>query len=167
MVSRPMGPAPKTATVSPGWIGGELHGMQGDGERLDNRGQFQREIRRDGDQVGGRQIDELAEEAGKAGVAQKADVGADVVVSGAAVLAVIAVERGFERRAVAGLPAGDAAPALDHGAGGFVAQHHGVFAGGVADGAFRIRMEIAAADTDGTDPDLDFARARVFDRFFS
>ena len=166
MVSSPMGPAPKTATVSPGWIGGELHGVHGDGERLDNGGQFQGEVRRDGEQVGDRQIDELTEESGDAGVAQKADVGAHVVMAGAAELAVVAVERRFERGAIAGVPAGDAGPGLDHGAGRFVAQHHGVFAGRVADRAFGVGMQIAAADTHGIDPHLDFAGAWVFDRFF-
>ena len=167
MVSRPMGPAPKTATVSPGWMRGELHGVHGHGERFDDGGQFQGQVRRDGEQVRDRQIDELAEESGMAGIAQEADVGADVVVAGAAELAVVAVEGRFERRAIAGLPAGDAGAGLHHGAGRFVAEHHGVLAGGVADGAFGVGMEIAAADTDGIDPHLDFAGAWVFDRFFS
>ena len=43
----------------------------------------------------------------------------------------------------------------------------GILARSVADGAFRVGMEIAAADADGIDPHLDFAGARVFDRFFS
>ncbi len=66
------------------------------------------QVRRDGEQVRDRQIDELAEKAGMAGIAQESDVGADVVVAAAAELAVVAVERRFERGAVAGLPAGDA-----------------------------------------------------------
>ena len=122
------------------------------------------QVRRDGEQVRDRQIDELAEEAGSAGVAQKADVGADVVVAAAAVLAVVAVEGGFERGAVAGVPAGDAGAGLDYGAGRFVAQHHGVLAGRIADAAFGVGVEIAAADADGIDPHLDFAGAGVFDR---
>ena len=125
------------------------------------------QVRRDGEQVRSRQIDELAEKSGIAGSAQKTDVGADVVMAAAAELAVVAVEGGFERGAVAGLPAGDAGAGLDHRAGRFVAQHHGELAGSIADCAFGVGMEIAAADADGIDPHLDFAGAWVFDRIFS
>ena len=115
-----------------GLDGGEPHGVHGHGKRLDNGGQFQGEVRRDGEQVRDRQIDELPEEARKAGVAEKPDIGAHVVMAGAAELAVVAIEGRFERGAVAGLPTRDAGPGLDHGAGRFVAQHHGVVAGCIA-----------------------------------
>ncbi len=149
-----------------GLYGGKSHGVHSDGQRLDDGGQFQGKIRWNGEQVGDRQVDELPEKAGVAGIAQEADAGADVVVAAAAELAVVAVECRFERSPVARLPAGNAGPGLHHRAGRFVAQHHGIFARSVADGAFRVGMEIAAADADGTDPHLDFAGGRVFDRFF-
>ena len=135
-----------------GLNGGKLHGVHGHGERFDDGGQFQRKLRRDGEQVGDRQVDELTEEAGVAGIAQEADAGAHVVMAAAAEFAVVAVEGGFERHAVARLPAGDAGAGLHHRAGRLVAQHHGIFAGSVADGAFRVGMQIAAADADGIAP---------------
>ena len=145
---------------------GELQGVHGDGQRFDDGGEFQGQVGRDREEARDRQIDELAEKSGIAGSAQKADVGADVVMTAAAVLAVVAVDGRFERGAIAGLPAGDAGPGLDHGPGRFVAQHHGELARGIADTAFGVGVDIAAADADGIDPHLDFAGAGVFDRAF-
>ena len=79
MVMRPMGPAPMTATVSPG--------------RMETRRRECMAIARgsaraasanditcgDGAKVGGRQIDALTEKARMAGIAEEADVSADVV----------------------------------------------------------------------------------------
>jgi hypothetical protein len=48
-----------------------------------------------------------------------------------------------------------------------VAEHHGELAGRVADAAFGVGVNVAAAYTDGIDPHLDFAGAWVFDRAFS
>ena len=92
--------------------------MQCDGERLDNRGEFQGEVRRDGEQVRDRQVDELTEEAGSPGLLRKRMLAQTLWWPVRQILAVVAVEGRFERGAVAGLPAGDAAPGLDHGAGG-------------------------------------------------
>ena len=93
-----------------------------------------------------------------AGVAQEADVGADVVAAGAAEFAVVAVEGRFERGAVPGRPAGDAGAHRHHRAGRLVPQHHGVVAGRIADGAFRIGVQVGAADAHGIHPHLHFAR---------
>ena len=101
---------------------------------------------------------------GLPGIAQEADVGADVVMPAAAELAVIAVERGLERGAIAGLPTGYAAARLHHRAGGLVPQHHGIHAGRVADRALRIGMDVAAANADGVHAHLNLAGAGIFDR---
>ena len=47
-----------------------------------------------------------------------------------------------------------------------MAEHHGVGAGRVAHGAFRVGMEIATADANGFHTHLDFTGGGVFDRSF-
>ena len=64
IVSSPMGPAPNTATVSPSCMAANLMECSGHCERLDGGGHLQRMLFRDGEQVGRRQVHELAEEPG-------------------------------------------------------------------------------------------------------
>ena len=78
--------------------------------------------------------------------AQKTDVGADVVAPGAAGLAVIAVQRGLQGRAISRRPARHARAHGRHRAGGLVPQHHGVLAGRVAHRPFGVGMQVRAAD---------------------
>ena len=114
-------------------------------------------------QVGRRQVDQFAEETGMPRRAQEADVGADVVPAGAAGFAVVAVVRRLERRAVARRPSGDSGAALHHRPGWLVSQHHGVHGCGVANGAFRIGMQVGAADSHGGHAHLHLARSGIFD----
>ncbi len=146
-----------------GLDGGESQGVHGDRERLDDGGQFEREFRRDGEEIGGREVDEFAEKAGMTGIAQEANIRADVVMAGAAEFAVVAVERGLERGAVSGGPAGDSGAGPDDGSCGLVAEHHGVFARGITDCAFGVGMQVATANANGIHPYLDFAGSGVFD----
>ena len=106
----------------------------------------------------------IAEEAGVAGCAQEADVRANVVPAAAAELAVIAIDRWFERGAVARRPAGDAGPGPHHCAGRFVPQHHGVDARRVAHGALCVGVQIGATDPHRAHADLHLARTGLFDR---
>ena len=122
-----------------GCDGGELHANAGHRQRLGQVASSSDRSRRNGQQVGGRQVDEFAEEAGVAGRAQEADIGADVVPAAAAELAVIAVDGRLQRGAVARRPAGDAGAGLHHRAGRFVPQHHGVDAGRIAHARLRSR----------------------------
>ncbi len=143
--------------------GREAERMQGDGERLVQSGRGRRHFRGDGKKVRDRQVDEFAEEAGMVWVREKADVGADVVVAAQTEFAVIAVERGLERAAVAGDEAGDACAGFHDDAGGLVPKHHGVDVGHAADGALGVGVEIGAADADSLNADLDFAGAGIGD----
>jgi len=140
--------------------------VHGDRERFDDGGEIERERGRNCQQVGGRKVDEIAEETGSSGIAQEADVGADVVAAGAAELAVVAVEGGFEGRAITAGPAADAGAGLQDGARRLVTKNHGVLARGIANCAFGVGMEIASANAYGVHPHLDFAGAGVFDRYF-
>lgn len=146
-----------------GTDGRQMERVQGNGERLGQGGLVEGHGRGDGKEIGDGQVDEFAEEAGVAGVAEEADIGADVVVAGAAEFAVIAVESGLERAAVAGSEAGDAGAGFDDVAGGLVAEDHGVDVGRAADGALGVGVEIGAAYADGLDADLDFSGCGVFD----
>jgi hypothetical protein len=47
-----------------------------------------------------------------------------------------------------------------------MAEHHGVDARRIADGALRIGVEIAATDAYGSDVDLDLARPGIGNRLF-
>jgi hypothetical protein len=70
----------------------------------------------------------LAKETGIAWLAQKPQVGADVVMAGTAKLAVIAVYGRLENRLVARRPAGNARPRLHYRPGRFMAEDHWVLA---------------------------------------
>jgi hypothetical protein len=95
-------------------------------------------------------------------IAEEPDVLADVVVSGAAGFAVIAVEGRFERRAISRRPTSHSSAGLDHRAGWFVTQHHGILAGSVADGAFAVSVKVGTADADGLYADLNLSRGGIF-----
>ena len=70
---------------------------------------------------------------------------------------------GLERGTVSSGPSGNTGSYGDDCAGRLVAEDHGVFARGIANGAFGIGMKVAAADAYGVHADLDFAGAWVFD----
>src|SRR5205823_4441980 len=89
--------------------------------------------------------------------AQESQFRAHVMAAGQAVLAVIAVDGGFEGSRVAGLPAGYSRPGLDDDAGRLVAEHHRVNARRIADSAFGIGVHVGAADADRLDAHLNFA----------
>jgi len=143
--------------------GSEVEGMHGDGKRLGEGGCIAGHARGDGQEIPGREVDELAEEAGDAGITEEANVRANVVMATEAELAVIAVERGLESAAVAGSEAGDAGASFDDDARRLMAEDHGVKIGRAADGAFGPSVQIGAADADRFDADLDFAGGGVFD----
>lgn len=140
---------------------GEVEGVEGDGKGFEECPFGEAEAGGEGEDVVGGEVDDVAEEAGVGAGAVEADVVAEVVATGTAHGAVVAVDGGFEDDAFAG---------ADDGAGGLVAQHHREDGGGVADVAFGEVMQIRAADADGVDTDLDFAgawrgRGRGFDEF--
>ena len=95
--------------------------------------------------IRGRSRDELAFE--------EANVGADVVMAAEAELAVVAVERGLKRSAIARGRASDAFAGLDDDARGLVPEHHGIGIGHAADLALAVGMQVGAADADGFDAD--------------
>ncbi len=142
----------------------EFHGVQNHGERLDEGGLVRRHVRRDGDQVARGKIGGFAKKTGIPGHAHKTNVGTNVVVAGAAEFAMVAVDGGLERRAVARRPAGDAWSRLMNHAGRLVPQHHWVDAGRVAHPAFRIGMHVGTADAHRIDADLHFAGAGIGQR---
>jgi len=144
--------------------GSELEGMHGDGKRLGEGGCIAGHARGDGQKIPGREVDELTEEAGDAGITEEANVRANVVMATEAELAVIAVERGLESAAVAGSEAGDAGASFDDDARRLMAEDHGVKIGRAADGAFGPSVQIRAADADRFDADLNFAGGGAFDR---
>ena len=112
MVNSPMGPAPMTATVSPARMEArrsECIAMARGSARAASSNDMSV---RDGREVGGGQVDELAKEAGMVRVGEKANVGADVVMAAQAELAVIAVEGRLKRAAIACSKTGDAGAGL-------------------------------------------------------
>ncbi len=161
-----MGPAPNTATVSPSCTAANFRECTATARGSTVVANSQRHFFGDGEQIVRRQIHELAEKARLSGVAEKSNVGADVVATAAAELAVVAVEGRFQGGAVTGGPSGDTRAGLYHGAGGFVTQHHGVGAGRVADGAFGIGVQIGPADAHGIHADLYLTGCGFFERLF-
>ena len=143
--------------------GGEVKGMHGDGKRLGEGGCIAGHACGDGEEINGRQVDELTEKAGDAGIAEETNVGTNVVMATEAEFAVIAVEGGLENATIAGSQAGDAGAGFDDDARGLMAEDHGVKIGHATDGAFRPGVQIGAADADRFDADLDFAGSGVFD----
>ena len=114
-------------------------------------------VRGQGEEIGSRQIHIVAKEAGIAGRAQESQFRAHVMAAGQAVLAVIAVDGGFEGSRVASLPAGYSRPGFDDYAGRLVAEHHRVHARRIPDSAFGIGVHVGAADADRLDAHLNFA----------
>ena len=134
--------------------------MQCDGERFEESPFGESDAGRDGHETVFGDRDDVAEVAWVRAGAEEADVLAEVMAAGAAHGAVVAVDGGFEERAVSWLPGGDTGACGQDGTGGFMAEDHGEGAGGIADGAFREVVEVRATDTAEVDPDLDFAGAR-------
>src|SRR5262249_11511944 len=97
------------------------------------------------------------------GIAQELQIGANVVASGAAELAVVAIDRRLESGAVSGRPPGDASTNLDNSACRLVPQNHRELARRIADRALRIGVNVGPADTIGIHPYLYFACSRIFD----
>lgn len=91
---------------------GEVERMEGDGEGLKERAFGEAEADGEGEDVVGWEVDDVTEEAGVGAGAIEANMVAEVMTTGAAHGAVVAVDGGFEDDAFAG---------ADNGAGGFMA----------------------------------------------
>ncbi len=85
------------------------------------------------------------------------------MVAAQAELAVIAVERGLKRSAVACGEPGNAGAGFDDDARRLVPEHHGIRIGHAADLTLGVGMQIGAADADGFNTALHFARPGIFD----
>ena len=138
-----------------------MEGVEGDGKGFEECPFGEAEAGGEGEDVVGGEVDDVAEEAGIGAGAVEADVVAEVVATGAAHLAVITVDGGFEDDAFAG---------TDDRTCGFMAEDDGEDGGSVADLALREVVEVGAADAYGVDADLDFSgagwwRRRGFDEF--
>ena len=137
--------------------------MQRDRQRLDQTTLARSQVRRQREEVRGRQIDILAKETGIAGRAHEAQIRADVMASRVTELAVVAVNCRLEGGRVTRPPAGNAGSGLLHHARGLVSEHHRVNTTSIAHSAFRVRVHIGAADADGLNAHLNLARSRSFD----
>ena len=80
---------------------------------------------------------------------------------GAAEFAVVAIERGFQRSTVAGMPSGNALAAFHHHAGGLMPHYHGEDARRIAHRAFGIIVNVGAAYSNGCHAHLNLAGRRI------
>ena len=135
--------------------------MQRYGERFEERPFSEADAGRDGHQAVFRHRYDVAEVAWLSARAKETDVIAQIMAAAPAHRTVVAEDGRFEKGAVAGLPAADPGAGLDHRAGGFMAQDHGIDAGRVTHRAFREVVEVRATDTAEVDTDLDFAGAWI------
>ena len=115
----------------------------------------------------GRQVDVVPKEAGIAGLAEEAQVPADVMRAGQAEFTVVAIDGGLKQHFVAGRPPCNAHAGLDHFPGGFMPENHRIVGGHVAHRSFGKIMQVRAASADVKNPHLHFSRAldrRLADR---
>ncbi len=109
MVNSPIGPAPNTATVSLGCTAANSWSAWLPPDGSTTAGELQRRARAECDsRLCDGQIDKLAEEARVSRDCSGSECLAQVVMSAAAEFAVVAIDRRFERRAIARRPTGDA-----------------------------------------------------------
>lgn len=125
---------------------GLLGDVDGDGEGLDHGALLERDVV--GELVA--EVGRGAPQAGKGAVDRgrggEAHLRAEVVVAGAAVVAAAAGVSGLEGDAVTGLKVVDVGADLDDGAGGLVAEDHGLAQDKGADGAVEPVVDVGAAD---------------------
>ncbi|KAH8720262.1 hypothetical protein HC256_000663 [Beauveria bassiana] len=125
--------------------------VHGDGERLNQRALLQRDL------VGqlvakvGRRRPQTRQRAVVRRRRGENHLGAQIVLARAAVLAASAAVAGLEGDAVAGLEIRDGGAYLDDGAGGLVAEDHGLPDDKVADGAVHVVVHVAPADASVVD----------------
>jgi hypothetical protein len=100
-------------------------------------------------------------------VAQKTKVCAHVVVTAQTELAVIAIKRGLKCPAVACSESSNAGARLHDPSCRLVPEYHRVDIRSAADSTLGVGMQIGPADAYCLDPDLHFARSRIFKRHVS
>src|ERR1700747_730588 len=102
-----------------------------------------------------------------AGVAQKANIRAHVVVTAQTEFALIAVKRGLKCPAVAHSESSNTGARLHDPSRRLVPEHHRVDIGSATDSTLRVGMQIGPTDAYGLDPDLHFAGSGILNRHVS
>ena len=154
-----MGPAPKTAIVSPRRTFANSERVQYDGERLEQGCCIRVKAFRHWQNIVRRKVHELSKESGIRRRAQKPNVLAGVVIPAVALLAVVAVESRFKKCACACRNSRNAGPCADDLARGFVSEDNRVPDDDIANRTFGVVMQVGPAYPNALDSYLDLTGA--------
>ena len=146
---------------------GERQRVQHHRQRLDQRGDRNRQLGGQAEQILDREVDAVPKKTRVARCGKKTDARAEIVTALEAELAVIAIVSGLEGREVAPSPSAHPRAQLGHHPGRLVSQHLGIDAGHVSNPAVDVGVQIRAADPHRLHLDLHLARSGIGNHILS